>query len=76
MFIILILAGVAAFGVGFLVNAVAAVSSGFVFGGVISFLIGTMRYWSDMHDYLRFVILGLILLTLIWIGYKKLREKQ
>lgn len=74
VFIILMLAGAAAFVVGLLVNAVVAVSSGFVFGGVLSFLIGTIRYWSDMHDYLRFVILGLILLTLIWIGYKKLRE--
>lgn len=74
VFIILLIAGVIALAIGALLSASAAVSSGLVLGGVLSFIIGTIRYWSGMHDYLRFIILGLALAVLIWIGYRKLQK--
>ena len=74
VFIILVIAGLISLGVGYAITVADAVASGFVFGGVISFIVGTVRYWSAMHDYLRFVILGIALAVLIWIGYKKLNK--
>ena len=75
VFLILVVVGLVAFGIGTFVSAAPAVSSGFIFGGVFSFIIGTMRYWSGMHDYLRFIILGVALAVLIWIGYTKLKKE-
>ena len=74
VFVVLIVAGFVALGLGLQMNAVAAISSGFVWGGVISLIIGTIRYWSGMQDYLRFVILGVVLIVLVLIGYKKMKQ--
>ena len=74
VFIILEIAGLIAFLLGlFAINA-KAVSNGFLGGGVLSLIIGTVRYWSGMDDYLRFGILGIALAILIWVGYKKIRS--
>ncbi len=74
VFIVLIIAGLIALGVGYGIQSTSSVSSGFIFGGVLSFIIGTIRYWSNMDDYLRFIILGIVLIILIWIGYKKINK--
>lgn len=75
VFIILITAGIISIVIGFLIVQVEAVSLGLSFGGLISLIIGTIRYWSAMDDYLRFVILGIALIILIWIGIKKFRNE-
>lgn len=75
VFIILIVAGLLSLGIGYGISSSEAVSSGLVFGGVLSFIIGTLRYWSNMNDYSRFIILGLVLIILIWIGYKKINKQ-
>lgn len=72
-FFILVIIGVAAVVAGVLIP-VEAVGSGFLLGGIISILIGTVRNWSNLTDVLRFIILGVILAILIIIGYKKLRD--
>ena len=74
VFIILIIAGLASLIIGFFLNAISSVSLGLSLGGVVSFIIGTIRYWSNMDDYLRVIILGLALVALIWIGVKKIRD--
>lgn len=74
VFIVLVIAGFIALGIGLQMNAVLAISSGFVWGGVLSLLIGTIRYWSGMQDYLRFVILGIVLVVLIFLGYRKMKK--
>lgn len=51
-----------------------AVSSGLLYGGVLSLIIGTMRFWSDMDDYIRFVVTGVVLILLITIGVKKMKD--
>lgn len=76
VFIVLVAAGLAALALGFLVFNVPAVSNGFLGGGLVSLIIGTVRYWSDMDDYLRFVILGIALAVLVWLGHKKLKTKN
>lgn len=50
-----------------------AVSAGLAFGGILDLFVGTVRYWEDIHNYLRFIILAIVLAILIWIGYKKLK---
>lgn len=51
------------------------VSSGILGGGVLIILYGTIRYWSELGGWARFIITGIALVILIWIGYKKLNEK-
>jgi len=51
-----------------------AVSLGLAFGGLLAIIVGTIRFWSGMQDYLRFVLLGLALVVLIWLGIKKVKD--
>ena len=74
VFVALVILGVISFGLGFWLAAYSAVSTGLSLGGVVSFLVGTIRYWSDMDDYLRVIILGLALAALLWLGIKKLKQ--
>jgi hypothetical protein len=47
------------------------VSTGLFLGAILTIIYGTIRYWNGLGDYLRFILLGLILGILIWLGYKK-----
>lgn len=76
VFIFLIILGLISMGAGFVTTAVKAVSTGFLFGGLLSLIIASMRYWSDMNEYLRFTTLIVALVGLIWLGYKKLKDKE
>ena len=53
---------------------VEAVSSGFMAGGVLLIIYGTIRYWGALSDVLRTIMLGFALAVLVWIGYKKLNN--
>jgi hypothetical protein len=75
VFIIATIAGLIAVFLGGVVLKLESVSSGIMGGGVLSVIYGIIRYWSDAPDILRFIILGVILAVLIWIGYKKLSAK-
>lgn len=48
------------------------VSTGILGGGVLTIIYGTIRYWQYANNILKFVLLGIVLAILIWIGYKKL----
>ena len=65
--------GIIALIVGFALNIV-SVSSGIMSGGILTIIYGTIRYWSDLPDYGRFIILGLTLIILIWLGYKRISK--
>lgn len=72
LFIINIILGVALLiGAYFLI--VEAVSSGLMGGGVLLLIYGSIRYWNELPDILRTIILGIALASLIWTGYKKLK---
>ena len=73
VFVILVILGVTSLVAGIFVSA-ASVSIGLSLGGVLSLIIGSIRYWSDMDDILRVIMLGVALLTLIWVGIKKLKD--
>jgi hypothetical protein len=43
----------------------------FSWGGVLSIIIASMRYWSNADNLLKVIILGVALGTLIWLAVKK-----
>lgn len=51
-----------------------AVSLGLSFGGVLALVIGSTRYWSDMNDILRVIILGIALAGLIFVAWKQFKD--
>ena len=50
-----------------------SVSSGILGGSVLTMLYGTIRYWQYAQNTLKFVLLGLALAVLIYLGYKKIK---
>ncbi|OJI08055.1 MAG: hypothetical protein COX02_01390 [Candidatus Vogelbacteria bacterium CG22_combo_CG10-13_8_21_14_all_37_9] len=74
-FIVLIVLGAVSVGIGFaLTNSAVVVSSGLSLGGLLSFIIASIRYWSILNDYWRVIILALALAFLIWLGVKKFQD--
>ncbi len=73
IFFMLVVIGVAAL-IGGLLVSLQSVGTGFLLGGIISILIGTIRNWSNLTDVIRFILLGIILVVLILVGYKKVRD--
>lgn len=73
-FIVLTVLGTATLLLGLFVMMPMAVSNGLLYGGLLSVVIGTMRYWSNMDDYLRFIVSGVALVVLILVGIKKLKD--
>lgn len=53
-----------------------AIASGFIFGGILVLLQGTVRVFGDLGKFSRVIVLGIELILLIWIGYKKVRDKK
>ncbi len=74
VFVALIVLGVISLIGGFVLASVSVVSLGLSFGGVLSLVIASMRYWSAMNEYIRVIILGIALIVLIWIGMKKFKD--
>jgi len=74
VFVIAVLAGLICVILGGIVLKLESVSAGIMGGGVLSIIYGTVRYWGDLADVGRTVILGIVLAILIWMGYKKFRK--
>lgn len=74
VFIIAVISGLISVIVGGIILKLESVSSGIMGGGVLSIIYGTIRYWGDLADVGRFFILGLVLVALIWIGYRKFKK--
>jgi len=73
-FIVLVILGLASILIGGLFLKVEAVSSGVMGGGVLTLLYAAMRFWGSIQDYGRLVVLGVALIVLIWVGYRKLKD--
>ncbi len=75
VFIVSLIVGLLAIvcGILFLRNEVIGV--GIISGGILLLLYGSIRYWNYASDVLKFILLGLALAVLVWIGYKKLGSK-
>jgi hypothetical protein len=72
VFIVSLIAGVIAILIGMNLKH-DSISRGLSIGGVFLLLYGTMRYWTHANDILKFVLLGIALAILLWIGIKKLK---
>jgi len=58
----------------FILRSFEAIAPAFSAGGVLTLIIASIRYWSDMDDYLRVIVLGIALAALIWVGARKFRK--
>ncbi len=75
VFIVLVILGILSLVFGtYMAGFSSVVSLGFSLGGVISLIIGAMRYWSNMQDVLRVVVLACALAALVWIGIRKIKD--
>ena len=74
VFIIGMILGIAAVVISLLIK-LDSVSIGFMAGGILVMIVALVRYWNELGDKLRFIILAVVLIILIWIGYKKLNPK-
>lgn len=73
VFITLVALGFVLLVTGFFITSQSILSVSFTYGGLLSVIIGTIRFWSEMDDYLRFIILGIALAVLILIAIKKFK---
>jgi hypothetical protein len=73
VFIVLTIIGALSIIAGILIK-VDSVAIGFLIGGILNIIIGTIRYWSGLQDVGRFLILGAVLALLVWVGIKKVRD--
>ncbi len=71
-FLITVIAGLIFLVLGITLN-VESVSLGLLLGGILNLFVGTVSYWGRFQNAIKFIILGVILVILIWIGYKKLK---
>ena len=71
VFLVAVPAGLISIGVG-IALALPSVSFGLLLGGVILTFVGTVSYWDNFSNWIRVIILGIVLAVLIWLGYKKL----
>ena len=70
IFIILVVLGVISFLVGvFIPNEI--ITLGFSWGGVLSFIVASIRYWTDAGNWAKVLILAVALGALIWLAIKK-----
>ena len=70
VFIALIILGIISLFIGtFSANII--ISLGFSWGGVLSLIIASMRYWTNANNILKVVILAVALMSLIWLAIKK-----
>jgi hypothetical protein len=70
VFIVSIIVGLLAIITGIILSK-AAISTGILGGGVLLILYGTLRYWQHASDILKFILLGVALAVVLWLGYKK-----
>ncbi|MFH1402583.1 MAG: hypothetical protein ABIG87_03105 [Patescibacteria group bacterium] len=75
VFIALIIFGVVSVVIGFMTMGKEVVSIALSLGGVLSFIIASVRYWQYASDWLHLAILGVALAVLIYLGIKKFTEE-
>lgn len=70
VFVVLLIAAIIALAAGVIVKA-ESVSTGMLLAGILGLVIAATRYWSHMQNTFRFILLGIVLAILLWLGYKK-----
>lgn len=75
-FIVLVILGTLTLVASFVVSSVAVVAPALSFGGVLTLVIASIRYWRDMEDFLQVIILGVALVALIWVAARKFARSE
>jgi len=73
IFLVAVPAGLIAVALGIWL-ALPSVSSGLMLGGVFLTIYGTSNYWDKFSNWIKVLILGIVLIVLIWLAYKKLER--
>lgn len=60
--------------ISFMVKNNNALSGGLMGGGIGALIIATISYWSRMSDLIRVLLILVLLIILVWIAYKKLKD--
>ena len=74
VFIVLVVLGAASVAIGNFFVGNTVISNGLSLGGVLSFIIASIRYWSAADDLFRVIILAISLGLLFWVAWKKFRN--
>ncbi len=74
IFVVLVLLGALAVFIGNFFKGNDVVSNGLALGGVLSFVIASMRYWGTANDWIRVAILLIAFMLLVWIAMKKFKK--
>jgi hypothetical protein len=56
------------------VSGSSLVASGLSFAGTLALVIGSFGYWSNMNDILRLVVIGVALVTVLYLAWKKFED--
>jgi hypothetical protein len=76
VFILTTIIGLIAFVCGVILLKVESVGSGIMSGSILIMIYGTFRYWEQASDIIRFILLGIVLTALIYLGYTKLNPNK
>ncbi len=77
-FYILMVIGIIAIITGILLTGLEGIGSGLMGGGILVVLwslVYTWQYWFTLNKYVKLVALGIVLIILIYLGYKKLENR-
>lgn len=53
-----------------------AIGSGFILGGILILIYATIRVFGDLSKVMRVVLLGIELVLVLWLGYKKIEKSN
>ena len=73
-FVLMVGLGIAALVIGLLPLGSSIVSSGLSYGGVLSFIIGSIQYWGTAGNWIRLAISAVGLIALLYIGWRRFRD--
>lgn len=75
VFVVLVVLGALAVLAGNFFSRNMVISNGLALGGVLSFVIASIRYWGAANDLIRVIILAIALGILFWIAWKKFNDR-
>ena len=75
-FIIILVIFAVVITVGMFVRRSKAVSSGLIYGSLVLLISGIIRYWEGVEDVWKFVMLGIALAVLVYLGFRDMGEKS
>ena len=75
-FVTLVVLGTLTLIASFMIRSIAVVAPAISSAGVLTLFIASVRYWSEMNEYLRVAVLAVALIALIWVGVKKFKPEE